>query len=268
MDPGAIWNSVTTGLLQGVTNIGINYATQELGLNPLLANLGFSAISTFLNAGIQSLMPGGEKDVFKTVFETYKSNVLTFLGYGDSPWLQAAYISQILDFTDIVKDKGLVEALNIYGSSFFNAVAVNEIVKTGYTLGGYFRHMLETGQYRTETVDGREVIAVDTPTQSDGGHSTGFFDWLAGASDWDPLGLGVTSGDGQRNFWGIGEIGKDGYANMGFYDDATMYNGWGDLGIWQDIENTYQNYMEIKDNDGNTIFVVTPREDGSYCWRA
>jgi len=50
MDPGAIWNSVTTGLLQGVTNIGLNYLTQEMGINPLLANIGFSAISTALQA--------------------------------------------------------------------------------------------------------------------------------------------------------------------------------------------------------------------------
>jgi len=64
-DPSQIWTSVTQGLLQGVTNIGLNYATQELGLNPPLANIGFSAISSALNASIQSLMPAGEKNVFK-----------------------------------------------------------------------------------------------------------------------------------------------------------------------------------------------------------
>jgi len=142
-------------------------------------------------------------------------------------------------------------------------VAVNQIVRTGYTLGGYFEHMLQTGQYRTETVNGQQVIAVDTPTQSDGGHSTGLFKWLVDASDWDPLGLGVTSGNGDVS-WSLGEIGKDGYAKMGFYDDTTMYNEWGGLGIWQTIDNGNQTYAEIKDNAGNTIFVVEPREDGGY----
>ncbi len=263
MDPGKMWQSVTTGLLQGVTSIGINYATQQLNIPPLLANIGFSAISTLLNGSIKALMPGGnQNDIFKYMFDTFEKNTLTFLGYGDSPWLQAAYISQILDFTDIVKQRGLAEALNIYGSSFFNAVAVNEIVKTGYTLGGYFRHMLETGQYHAEVVNGKEVKAVDTPTQADGGHTTTFFDWLVDASDWDPLGQRVTYGDGKVS-WSLGEIGKDGYQKMGYYD-ATMYNEWGDLGIWQTIDNGNQTYAEIKDNEGNILFVVEPREEGGY----
>ncbi|MFA5143946.1 MAG: LamG-like jellyroll fold domain-containing protein [Candidatus Omnitrophota bacterium] len=267
MDPGKIWSDVTAGFLQGAVSVGLSYATQELGLsNSLLANIGFSAIAGVLNAGLQSFMPNGQKDVFKYMFDTYMKNTLTFLGYGseNNPWLQAVYTSQILDFSNIVKQKGLTEALNIYGSSFFNAVAVNEIVKTSYTLGGYFGHMIETGQYHTETVNGKEVIAVDTPTQSDGGHTTAFFDWLVDASDWDPFGLKVVNGSGDVVSWSIGEIGKDGYAKMGFYDDTSMYNEWGDLGIWQTIDNGNQTYAEIKDNEGNTIFVVTPREDGSY----
>jgi len=50
---------------------------------------------------------------------------------------------------------------------------------------------------------------------------------------------------------------------MGFYD-ATMYNEWGDLGIWQTVDNGNQTYAEIKDNEGNVLFVVEHREDGSY----
>lgn len=51
--PRTIWQGIQNGLLEGIANIGINYATQELGLNPLLANIGFSAISTAINAGLQ-----------------------------------------------------------------------------------------------------------------------------------------------------------------------------------------------------------------------
>ncbi|MDD5423385.1 MAG: cysteine peptidase family C39 domain-containing protein, partial [Candidatus Omnitrophica bacterium] len=119
-----IWGSVSRGLLQGVTNIGLNYVTEELGLSPLLANIGFSAISGAINAGIQAAT-GGSQDVFGSLFQTYTDNALTFLGYGDpsNAWQQAAYISRILDFSDIVQERGLVEALNTYGAGFFNAVA-------------------------------------------------------------------------------------------------------------------------------------------------
>jgi hypothetical protein len=267
--PDVIWGSVTQGLLQGVTNIGLNYLTQEMGVNPLLANIGFSAISTALQAGIQSMMPEGEKDVFKAMFETYESNVLTFLGSGTSSdaWQQAAYISQILDFSNIVQERGLMDALNTYGAGLFNAIAVNAIVKAGYTLGGYFAEKLQTGQYRLETVNGQEVAVVDTPTQSDGGHSSGFFKWILeeGGVDgyWNPLGMSETMSSGD-DFWGIGKLGTDAYGRLGFYDDSRIYQGFGDLGIWQTINDGYQSYAEITDNSGKTIFVVTPKEDGGY----
>ncbi|MFH0763460.1 MAG: cysteine peptidase family C39 domain-containing protein [Candidatus Omnitrophota bacterium] len=267
--PDVIWGEVTQGLLQGVTNIGLNYLTQEMGVNPLLANIGFSAISTALQAGIQSLMPQREKDVFKAMFETYESNVLTFLGSGTSSdaWQQAAYISQILDFSNIVQERGLTDALNTYGAGFFNAVAVNAIVKTGYTLGGYFAEKLQTGQYRLDIVNGEEVAVVDTPTQSDGGHSSGFFKWILdeGGVDgyWNPLGMGKTTSSGD-DFWGIGKLGTDAYGRLGFYDNTSIYQDFGDLGIWQTINDGYQSYAEIKDNAGKTIFVVTPKEDGGY----
>ena len=86
---------------------------------------------------------------------------------------------------------------------------------------------------------------------------------MVDASDWDPLGLGVTSGNGDVS-WSLGEIGKDGYAKMGFYDDTTMYNEWGNLGIWQTIDNGNQTYAEIKDNAGKVIFVVEPTVGGGY----
>jgi hypothetical protein len=160
-----MWNSVTTGLLQGVANIGLNFATQGLGLDPLLANLGFSAISTAINAGIQVGL-GVEKDVFGSLFSTYKQNTLTFLGYADpkSPsyaWQEAAYIAQIQDFTKIVMERGLVEALNAYGTGFFNAVAINSIVQSGQTIGDYFKRELDEGRYSQRTLkDGKEVKEV------------------------------------------------------------------------------------------------------------
>jgi hypothetical protein len=157
--PDVIWGSVTQGLLQGVTNIGLNFATEELGISPLLANIGFSAISGAINAGIQAAT-GGSRDVFGSLFKTYTDNVLTFLGSGDpsNAWQQAAYISQILDFSNIVQERGLVDALNSYGAGFFNAVAVNQIVQSGMSIGQYFATKLAAGQYTTRTLQDGTVV--------------------------------------------------------------------------------------------------------------
>jgi len=263
--PDVIWGGVTQGLLQGVTNIGLNYATQELGISPLLANIGFSAISGAINAGIQAAT-GGSKDVFGTLFKTYTDNALTFLGSGDpsNAWQQAAYISQILDFSDIVQERGLVEALNTYGAGFFNAVAVNNIVQSGYTLGGYFAEKLQTGQYRLEIKDGKEVAAVDTPTQSDGGHSTGFFEWLLvedGTGYWNPIGR--EEAFGSNSFWGIGDLGVDAYGRLG-YTDAELYSIFDSDTQFQRIEDGLQTYVEIKDSQGNTLLVIEPTAGGHY----
>jgi hypothetical protein len=143
-----------------------------MGISPLLANIGFSAISGAINAGIQAAIgpidssTGQRKDVFASIFETYKSNALTFLGYADpkSPgyvWQQTAYMSQIQDFSDIVQEQGFVEALNSYGAGFFNAVTINNIVQSGLSLGDYFKKALDEGRSMARTLsDGTQVKQV------------------------------------------------------------------------------------------------------------
>ncbi|MBI5123929.1 MAG: hypothetical protein HZA72_00745, partial [Candidatus Omnitrophica bacterium] len=201
--PRTMWQGITNGMLQGVASIGINYATQELGLNPLLANIGFSAISAAINAGLSSTIgpvnpeTGQRPDVFQSFFNTYTRNALTFLGYNPTPnrddfyqhdlagniipdtfnqaaydrawgnynWQKSAYIAQIQDFSQIVRDRGIVEALNIYGTSFFNATAVNAIASSGLTIGQFFKERLDRGEFTLKTLpDGRvakEVAVVD-----------------------------------------------------------------------------------------------------------
>ena len=136
-DPGALFQGAMDGLLQGAASIGLNYAVQELDWDPLLANIGFSAVATMVQAGLA----GG--DIFKNMFNTYKDNALTLLGHNPTPnrwderfwkpnadgtvyvfqenlynqawgnyyWQEAVYTSQILDFSDIIQERGLEAAL-------------------------------------------------------------------------------------------------------------------------------------------------------------
>ena len=246
-DPEQIWTSVENGLLQGVASVSINYATQELGLNPLLSNLGFSAIATAINAGIQSAV-GGDQNIFQGMYNTYKDNVLTFLGYADpgSPdyeWQQTAYISQIQDFSKIVTEKGFVNALNTYATGFFNTVAANAIAQSGMSIGNYFATKIANKQYTVFTAsDGTQYIDVPitAPNLTAG---DAFFEKVTntdGTSNWVLSGKQEDYGD--HTFLGLGNLGVDSYAKLGYSTGDVL----------QDTYNTYKT-IETIDSNGNLI---------------
>jgi len=78
-DPGELLRGALIGLGQGIASIGLNYVTQELGILPLLANMGFSVISL----GIESMF--SSEGIFEHMFGQYKKNALTMLGDNPMP---------------------------------------------------------------------------------------------------------------------------------------------------------------------------------------
>ncbi|MFA6321114.1 MAG: cysteine peptidase family C39 domain-containing protein, partial [Candidatus Omnitrophota bacterium] len=266
--PEAIWNSVTTGLLQGVTSVAINYATEELDLDPLLANIGFSAISSVINAGIQAAT-GGNQNIFEAVFDTYIDNALTFLGYTEdgaplSSWQQSAYLSQVMDFSEIVKERGLTEALNTYAAGFLNSIAINQIIKSGQTIGEYFTGKLNSGESESRTLkDGTVVRQVAVP-DSDG--NVLYYVFFEEAQDgtllyWDIVGTEEKTGSGSTFSWG--NYGIDEYGKLG-YTDAELYSIFDSDIQYQKIVGGQQAYAEIKDSTGKTLLVIEPTESGGY----
>ncbi len=127
--PDVIWGGVQSGLLRGITSIGINYATQELGINPFIANLSAAAMA----GGIEGLLEG--RNPIEGIFDTYFRagiGLLTLGGDGgNNPWLRAAYISQVLDFSQIIQERGIVNALDTYATGFLHQQTINEIWKQG-----------------------------------------------------------------------------------------------------------------------------------------
>ena len=243
-----------TGLAQGAASIGLSYLTDELDIDPLLANMGFSAIATVINAGIQTGFSEKDDDIFDFVFKTYKDNALTLLGYVNSNdpnylWKQAAYISQIQDFTDIIEDEGgLEQALNMYATSFFNSTAVNAIAQTGLTMGQYFVSQLP------EIVGGIEKAIVSI---FDGVVEVGKV--IFGVNEngkWELT--GVEYADSKKK----GELGVDSYGRLGIYTIGELQQAFGDYIINQTITDGQQTYLEVLDWDGNVIFIVEPRESG------
>ena len=273
--PSDIWASVAKGLLQGVASIGINYATQELGLNPLLANIGFSAISTAINAGIQTATgqidpdTGKPIDYFKSIYDTYTKNALTFLGGSGDAWQQSAYMAQIQDFTKIVMDgnkdgNGLMNALNAYATGFFNATAVNAITSSGMTIGAYFAKAIAENNYKSEIINGKTYKAVDI-RDKDGNliGSTGLFDTIklpSGEDVSELVGKRETTTSG--SFFGLGKTGVDAYGKFGFTDAAIEYVYEG-IRQTQTINGTDVVSISVSDSSGKVLERVTPLEGES-----
>ena len=237
-----------------------------------MANIGFSAISTAINAGIQTALSqidpdtGKPIDYFKAIYNTYEKNALTFLGYGDpnNAWQQAAYISQILDFSNIVKDRGLADALNTYGAGFFNAITVNNIVQSGLSLGDYFKKALDEGRSTTRTLnDGTQVRQVAVKDGQKNTIANAFFKQEQNGASfiWKFIGKEDITLDGSCLGWG--ELGVDAYGKLG-YTDAQLYSTFNSDTQFQRIVSGQQAYAEIKDSTGKTLLVIEPTESGGY----
>ncbi|MFH0771901.1 MAG: hypothetical protein V1933_04715 [Candidatus Omnitrophota bacterium] len=288
-NPKAIWDGITQGLSQGVVSVGLNYATEKTGLSPLLSNLGFSVISSALNAGIQSAigevdpLTGERPDVFKSMFSTYKDNALTLLGYTPTPnredfcdqasfdrawgnykWQEASYTANVLNFTDIVKEVGLSDALNTYGASFFNSNAVNSILDSGSTIGKYFKDKLDKKEYTIKTThDGKELAEVSIKDSEGNETSKALFEEKSdnGSTFWDLAGKeDIVNGD---ILLGYGKLAVDQNGRLG-YTDAELYSKFSSYEEFQRLEDGYQAYVEIKDSQGKSLLVVTPSEGSHY----
>ena len=297
-DAGTMFQSVTTGLLQGVTSIGLNYATQELGLNPLLANIGYSAISTALQAGIKSGLSDKAKDKepLKDAFTTYKDNALTYLGYAETPnrgdqkfwtssadgkqydfnqasydkawsnyyWQESVYKANIMDFSGIVQEKGFVKALDEYATSFFSATAVNSITQTGLSIGEYFKHGLDEGLGSPKILkDGKELTGIAISNPQAGTTTTALFEQKqAGASFiWSLAGKEDITPDGSH--LGYGSFGVDPYGKLG-YTDANLESKYSyGLTTEQRLKWGLPEYQSISDSfTGRTLSETHPYLSG------
>jgi hypothetical protein len=127
--PDVIWGSVQNGLLRGITSVALQWGAEELGLNPLIGSLTSAAIA----GGLEALLMG--QNPVQGIFDTYfraGTGLLTLGGDGgNNPWLRAAYISQVLDFSQIVQERGIANALETYAAGFLHQQTINEIWKQG-----------------------------------------------------------------------------------------------------------------------------------------
>ena len=172
-------------------------------------------------------------------------------GASTDSWMEASYAAQILDFTKIARERGIVDALNTYATGFFSSIAVNQMVTAAGTIGQYIKNKLDAGQ--TEQVD-LENGETATGVRVENTETILLFD-----SEGNVGGLK----DGAKLIFG--DIGIDGQGKMGLfsgYIEGTYIPG---LGLTMDIENGYATNARIIDPiTGETLYWVKPTSDGGH----
>ena len=122
------WQGVMDGLKAGITNVALQWATQELGLSPLVGAVASNVIGSSLEALLN------HKDVFMNVTKRAGEGIMalfTLGGVGTDPWAQAVYISKVLDFSKLVREQGLLYAMETYATSIFHQQTIDMIIKEG-----------------------------------------------------------------------------------------------------------------------------------------
>jgi len=156
--PLDLFNGAMLGLAQGVVNIGLNLVGQVLSMPQLLVSLGAVTIAGALEGMLEGRNP--LEGIFDTYFSAGKG--LVTLGSLDpltgeisnNPCLQAAYIAQVLDFSQIIQDRGIVEALETYATAYLQQTTINEIWK----LGGIYDLLMNSNQIEIKDNGKGELI--------------------------------------------------------------------------------------------------------------
>jgi len=148
-DVDAMWQGAISGLEQGITSIGIQWLAEELELPPLVGAISANILGSVIEGVLN------HQNVFINVGEHLAEGIIgvfTLGGYSNDPWSQAVYISQVLDFAEIVREQGILTAMQTYATSIFHNQTVNMIVQDG----GIVDMVTGRAEIRVDPVTGRE----------------------------------------------------------------------------------------------------------------
>jgi len=146
-----MWDAAINGFLRGVTSISLQWVAEELEISPLLAAISSNALAGAIEGLLENMNP--LRGIFDSFFQA-GTGFLTLGGPGATPWEQAAYTAQILDFTKILKEEGIGRALEVYATGFFHQTTINSIWK----LGGIYDLLANPNQVEITTNDKGEIV--------------------------------------------------------------------------------------------------------------
>jgi len=268
LDVDRAWQGLMDGLLQGAMNISLNYVSQQLDLHPLVTELGFTAVAGIIEGlfNLNPEIPAANK-IFDEVWEGYTNATLNLFRLGlqnpNDPWQQAAYIANIMEFSEIVQEQGLLNAIETYATSMFRQSTVQSMINIAGSVSNYIQQQLnDPTQYVTGIKDGKTLKYIKLPTDLYMPDVSPLEqDYLAliadpGAEDV----YGMRQGNLER--WGI--FGVDELRNLGLLSGEMRQYLEAEVEAWQKMENGLLSYVELHDPDGDVFLVVSPDGEGGY----
>jgi len=130
------------GLLNGATNLGIDFLGKQAGLDPFEQALSARAIVGFLDGALNP-----KKTVGASIFDAFKRSTFDTATLGgdkaNDPVARATYLAKINDFSSIIRQQGLTTAIETYAATIFQRQAIEDI----YRLGGVADALLRNVTY-------------------------------------------------------------------------------------------------------------------------
>ncbi len=143
-----IINSINDGLIRGATSLGIEYATQ--GVDPLLGSLTSRAIT----GAIEGVLGG---NIFDGIFRAFSQSALNVARLGVSgtdSWSQTQYLQRVINFSDIVQQKGLAQAIEDSATQVLTEDSISSILKSFQTVGAFIQDQIQGNKPQTVQQDG------------------------------------------------------------------------------------------------------------------
>lgn len=154
-----IQDVIADGLKQGIVSMGIEAIAKNNHMNPIATSLA----TTIAAGAFEGVLSEGHNPV-KGVIDIILRSVKSLPGSGRSN--DPVYISKVLDFSSLIREKGFASALETYATSIFTREGVASIVASSGTIENHIKRMIAEGKAKPTIVRGQKALAV--PTNADG----------------------------------------------------------------------------------------------------
>ena len=173
-----IVNSMWEGLKSGVTAVGVNMATQALGLDPFAGSLVSRTLSGAISGAISP-----SHNVFQGVYDAFRSSVGNFSTIPPPPdpkdprfiqngvWNRAAYegaigqyeasrpvwmaqtMAKTNNFSDEIRQYGLAQAMENYATSIFHRDSVESLVQSFGSIKNAITQRMQQNKIKNITLE-------------------------------------------------------------------------------------------------------------------
>jgi len=156
----AIIAGINDGILRGVTSIGIEYATQQADLDPLLGSITSRAITGAIEGAL-----GG--NIFGGIYDAFVNSALNVARLGVSstdPWSQAQYLQRVINFSSIIQQKGLAQAIEDSATQILREDSVSSILQSFNTIGVYIQDTIDKNKMESVQINGVTYKRLNLPS--------------------------------------------------------------------------------------------------------